>query len=83
MGTAISNHRTIAIDLRITPQQERRFRVFDIFDNLNVGDTLKIVYDHDLQPLYYRLLNERRGEFAWKCEQESTEEWTVWIKKIR
>ncbi|MEK9148932.1 MAG: DUF2249 domain-containing protein [Candidatus Desantisbacteria bacterium] len=83
MGTVTTNHRTIVMDLRITPPTERRFRVFNIFDSLSVGDTLKVVYDHDLQPLYYRLLAERRGEFVWQSEQESSEEWAAWIKKIR
>ncbi|MBF8264738.1 MAG: DUF2249 protein [Dehalococcoidia bacterium] len=83
MNTTITNHKTVVLDLRTTQPNERRFRVFDVFDNLRIGDTLKVVYSHDLQPLYYRLLAERRGEFVWQSEEESPEEWAAWIKKVR
>lgn len=73
MSTVTTNRRTIVMDLRITLPSERRIRVFNTFDSLKVGDTLKVIYDHDLQPLYHRLLTERRGEFVWQSEQESLE----------
>lgn len=83
MPTLSLSRKTVVLDLRMTLPQEWRFRVFDIFDNLKIGDTLKVVHDRDPRPIHYQMLLERRGQFAWEAHQESPEEWQAWIRKLR
>ncbi|MBI4286801.1 MAG: DUF2249 domain-containing protein [Chloroflexi bacterium] len=83
METLTATRKTVVLDLRLTPPQERRFRIFDIFDNLRVGDTLKVMFDRDLQAVRQLLSVHRRGDFSWESHEESQTEWSAWIRKLR
>jgi uncharacterized protein (DUF2249 family) len=50
-------------------------------DALNEGETLRLVNDHDLKPLYYQLMAERTGVFAWEPEQQGPQVWVIRIRK--
>lgn len=55
--------------------------VFKKFDQLQVGDTLQLVNDHDPIPLYYEMKAERGEIFEWKKVENGPEIWKVEITK--
>ncbi len=61
--------------------RERHATIFARFDALAPGETLRLINDHDPKPLYYHLMAERSGMFAWEPEQQRPEAWVVRIRK--
>jgi regulator of cell morphogenesis and NO signaling len=55
--------------------------VFRKFDELQVGDTLVLVNDHDPIPLFYEMKAERGEIFEWKKVENGPEQWKVEITK--
>ncbi|WP_267643785.1 DUF2249 domain-containing protein [Haloarchaeobius amylolyticus] len=47
------------IDVREYAPKDRHEKIFDAFDDLDSGEALTLVNDHDPQPLYYQLQAER------------------------
>ena len=64
------------------PAVERYDKIFQIWNNLKSGETLKIINDHDPKPLRYHFATTQEGEFQWEYEQEGLIDWIVKIKKI-
>lgn len=46
------------LDLRDVPPPERHPKVFDAFADLDSGEALSLVNDHDPKPLYYQMMAE-------------------------
>ena len=61
--------------------KDRHPLIFKTFDGLGKDETLILVNDHDPKPLYYSLLHEREGRFAWDYLAEGPVEWKVKITK--
>ncbi len=61
---------------------ERHRKIFEIWNSLDSGETLKIINDHDPKPLYYQFEAEHKGLFAWDYEQDGPVDWIVTIKKV-
>ena len=55
--------------------------IFKKFDELNEGESLTILNDHDPKPVYYQLLGERGNVFTWEYLEEGPEWWRVKIQK--
>lgn len=72
----------VTLDVREVLPRERHPMIFSQLDALHVGDTLRLVNDHDPAPLRYQLLAERPDMFAWEPEQQGPEEWVIRIRKI-
>lgn len=66
-----------AIDVRIIESMHKHRRIFERFDELEPGQSLLIVNDHDPKPLYYQLLAERGNIFDWQYIMNGPEEWRV------
>jgi uncharacterized protein (DUF2249 family) len=71
------------LDLRSMPPRERHQKIFELWDEMKVGETLKIINDHDPKPLYYQFAYEHMGIFEWEYEQKGPVDWIVNIKKIK
>ncbi|MGD2185530.1 MAG: DUF2249 domain-containing protein [Desulfobacterales bacterium] len=71
------------LDLRPMPAQERFEKIFQVWNNLKPGETLKIINDHDPRPLRYHFATNHEGEFQWEYEQEGLINWVVNIKRIQ
>lgn len=56
--------------------------IFARFDELNEGDSLTILNDHDPKPLYYQMLGERGNVFSWEYMEHGPEQWKVKISKL-
>lgn len=76
------NDKIETLDLRVMPPVERHQKIFEIWNRLNSGETLKIINDHDPKPLYYQFEAEHKGSFVWNYEQDGPVDWIVTIKKI-
>ena len=70
------------LDLRSMPVFERHDKIFEIWDTLQPGQTLRIINDHDPKPLWYQFEVEYKGKFEWEYEQKGPEDWIVKIKRI-
>lgn len=70
------------LDLRPMPPRERHATIFQKWDNLKPGETLKIINDHDPKPLRYQFEAERKDKFEWEYEQQGPEDWIVKIRRI-
>lgn len=70
------------VDVRETPVWERHPRIFETFDNLNPGEAMLLINDHDPKPLYYQMSAERPGTFEWKYKEEGPRVWSVEITRL-
>lgn len=66
------------IDVRTISPISRHATIFAMIDDLEPGETLQIVNDHDPVPLRYQLENRNPGVFSWEYK-ESGPLWRVEI----
>jgi len=71
------------LDLREMIPPERHVKIFEMWDDLKVGETLRIINDHEPRPLYYQFLIEQEGLFEWKYEKEGPTQWIFLVKRIK
>ena len=69
------------LDLRKIMPFERHELIFQKWDALKPGDTLKIINDHDPKPLHYQFEAEYKGKYEWGYDQQGPKDWAVRIKK--
>ncbi|AQL43996.1 hypothetical protein BV210_15370 [Halorientalis sp. IM1011] len=43
------------IDVREVPPKERHPKIMDAFADMDAGETLRLINDHDPKPLYYEM----------------------------
>ena len=70
------------LDVREFIPMMRHPKIFELFDALQSGEAVVLVNDHDPKPLYYQLLHERPGEFAWDYLEDGPDVWRVRIAKV-
>lgn len=73
---------TKTLDLRGMPPFERHSKIFEIWNSLKEGETLRIINDHDPKPLYYQFEAEHKGQFEWNYENRGPGDWIFTIKKV-
>jgi uncharacterized protein (DUF2249 family) len=78
----MASGKEVPLDVRQMPPWERHPKIFEIIDGLGVGDTLKLINDHDPRPLHYQILAERPGEFEYSSREESAREWVARITRV-
>lgn len=78
----MSDTTTAILDVRTIVPRERHPLIFSRLDALQVGETLRLVNDHDPKPLRYQLMAERPDMFAWEPEEQGPEQWVIRISKI-
>src|SRR3989338_6805769 len=71
------------LDLRSMQFSERHAKIFDMLENLSLGETLRITNDHDPKPLRYMLEAEYANQFEWTYEKQGPVDWIVKIKRIK
>ena len=69
------------LDLRSMPPFERHEKIFEVWNSLKEGQTMKIINDHDPKPLHYQFEAEYNGKYEWKYEKQGPKDWIVKIKK--
>ena len=70
---------TVEIDVRPIPPREKHARIFQTFDALAPGESMRLVNDHDPAPLRYQLAAERPNAFEWTYEEQGPDVWKVTI----
>ena len=78
----MASAKVVTLDVREMAPWERHPRIFETFDALEVGDTLKLVNDHEPKPLYYQFMAEMPGRVEWESKQMAPQEWVALIKKV-
>ncbi|OGB91024.1 hypothetical protein A2625_06930 [candidate division WOR-1 bacterium RIFCSPHIGHO2_01_FULL_53_15] len=74
--------RVETLDLRPIVIFERHDKIFETWNKLQPGETLKIINDHNPKPLWYQFEVEYKGKYQWDYEQKGPKDWIVKIKKI-
>lgn len=72
----------VELDLRPIMPFERHDLIFEKWDALKPGETLKIINDHDPKPLHYQFEAEYKGQYEWEYVQKGPKDWIVNIKKV-
>jgi uncharacterized protein (DUF2249 family) len=72
----------VELDLRSVMPFKRQELIFQNWDTLKPGETLKIINDHDPKPLYYFFEAELKNQYEWEYEKEGPKDWAVKIKKL-
>ncbi len=70
------------LDLRNMLPFERHAKIFEFWNSLEEGQTLRITNDHEPKPLQYMFEAEYKGQFEWEYEQKGPKDWIFRIKKI-
>lgn len=78
----MSQGKVTVLDVRELPPWERHPKIFDLFDSLSPGDSIKLVNDHDPRPLQYQFMMERKDQFEWESHEEAPREWVAHITKV-
>jgi uncharacterized protein (DUF2249 family) len=69
------------LDVRTIHPRDRHPMIFNMFDNLQSGESFELVNDHAPTPLYYQFLHERPDLFTWGKLEEGPDVWRVKITK--
>lgn len=72
----------LILDLRPLAPFERHQMIFQEWDNLKDGQTLKIINDHDPKPLHYQFEAEYKNKYVWEYEKSGPKDWVVKVKKL-
>jgi uncharacterized protein (DUF2249 family) len=70
------------IDLRPLAPREREPLVFNTFRALDPNESVELIHNHDLQPLYEQFRAEWSGRFSWNEVQCQPGAWRVRIVKL-
>lgn len=70
------------IDVRQIPPSERHSKIFGSFDDLQPGQALQILNDHDPLPLRRQLDSRSAGQFQWAYLEQGPGQWRVLISKL-
>ncbi|MFB6102142.1 MAG: DUF2249 domain-containing protein [Haloplanus sp.] len=71
------------LDLRDVPPRERHSKIHAAFDDLDEGEELTIVNDHDPKPLFYEFRAERDAfdADAYRSERRGPNEFVATLPK--
>jgi uncharacterized protein (DUF2249 family) len=71
------------LDIRDLPPSQRHTTIHEAFDELDPGEELVIVNDHDPQPLFYEFRAERDAfdDEGYEVEQRGPEEFVATLPK--
>lgn len=70
------------IDVRELPPKRKHATIFESFKQLEVGQTMQLISDHNPKPFYYQFDYEFSGTFDWVYIEEGPEVWKINITKV-
>lgn len=65
------------LDVRPLHPRDRHQTIFEALGALDVGETLRLVNDHDPAPLRYQLEAEHPGVYSWVYVEPGPDRWEV------
>lgn len=78
----MTSGKIVTLDVRQMPPWERHPTIMQTFEEIEVGDAIKLVNDHEPKPLYYQFMAEMPGRVEWESSQLGLREWVAMIKKV-
>ncbi|EMA70695.1 hypothetical protein C461_00362 [Halorubrum aidingense JCM 13560] len=72
---------TAELDVRDLPPAQRHEKIFEAYANLDDGEGVTLVNDHDPKPLYHQFDAEAGPEFHWEYRKREPGEFRVLIGK--
>ncbi len=72
---------TANVDARKYEPRDKHRIIFETFDQLESGQVMELINDHDPIPLKYQFMAERADLFEWDYLEEGPDVWKVAIKK--
>jgi uncharacterized protein (DUF2249 family) len=82
-GKSDTDHdRSEELDLRGVPPPQRHPLIFQKFDALAIGDSLRLINDHDPVPLSRQIDSMRQGQASWEYIQRGPEIFRIRIRRI-
>ncbi len=72
----------MSLDLREIPRPQRHPLIFQNFDTLAVGISLRLINDHDPVPLSRQIEMMRHGQASWEYIERGPEIFHVRIRRI-
>lgn len=69
------------VDARLYEPKDKHPVIFKTFDELNAGEKMELINDHDPRPLQYQFMMERPEQFEWEYLEQGPEVWRVAIGK--
>ena len=69
------------LDVRDLTAPKRQPVILGTLDELEPGETVMLINDHDPEPLSYKLQSEHPGEYRWEYLQQGPDEWKVKITR--
>jgi len=72
----------VELDLRQIQPFERHTLIFEKWNALTPGETLKIINDHDPKPLHYQFEAEYKDQYQWEYDQQGPVDWVARITKV-
>ncbi len=70
------------LDLRPIMPFERHEKIFEMWEELRPGETLRIINDHDPKPLRCQFEVEYKDKYQWEYEQQGPKDWIVKIRRV-
>lgn len=70
------------LDIRAIPPRERHPMIFSTFAQLNAGQAMELVNDHDPQPLHHQFQADLPGKFSWTYLEQGPATWRVAITRL-
>lgn len=71
------------VDVRTLVPALRHRKIFELVNQLAVGNAFTLINDHDPKPLYYQLEAEYPQQFSWTYLEKGPEVWRVQIGRQR
>jgi uncharacterized protein (DUF2249 family) len=72
----------LALDVRGASADDRLATLFSTYRSLDFGQTLELMDDQELRPLYDKLRHAYPGDFAWIVLKSGPDAWQVAITKL-
>lgn len=70
-----------SIDVRIYEPGNKKEIIFNAFEQLPSGETLKLINDHDPRPLYQQFMMRLPDQFVWEYLEQGPKIWKIGITK--
>lgn len=76
--------KVVTLDVKSIPHSERSpKKILDVWNNIEQGDTLQILNDHDPKHLSSLFEAQYRDSFSWEYGEKGPVDWVVNIKKLK
>jgi CRP/FNR family transcriptional regulator len=72
----------LELDVRSIPRPQRRERIMETFDALQIGGELRIVSDHEPRFLRGEFERARPGTYVWTQRMHSADHWEVTLRRV-